>query len=365
LDVDSENIDFDLDTPAELAYIPCVNHNLELCLKDAFKKIKKFDNLKKKIAKFVVKCRKSTIIATSLESMKKTIQKNNTTRWNSIKTLLHSYNNITDDELNVLLSVLKEVDQRSVKLTLVERQMARELEIVFDDFLYASKEFQSKEVTSSLVYPAISYLKSHLVKDLHKFKYTKELRQELVKSLCSRFGKQLNNEVFLFATFLDPNFGPLMLPQVLREDVISRLTSNIIKNNLDTFNSSDCQTFNSSSKKEFTDRFMRFEDNLNNKESNARRNSVESIIKDYMTDIVNFKGKCVLTFWKEKESRWLCLSKVAKKVLGVPASSSGCERMFSIAGHVHSLKRRRMKAYIFESLVFCKLNEFVIKLIKF
>lgn len=84
-----------------------------------------------------------------------------------------------------------------------------------------------------------------------------------------------------------------------------------------------------------------------------------------MTDIVNFKGKCVLNFWKEKESRWLCLSKVAKKVLGVPASSSGCERMFSIAGHVHSLKRRRMKAYIFESLVFCKLNEYVIKLIKF
>ena len=66
-------------------------------------------------------------------------------------------------------------------------------------------------------------------------------------------------------------------------------------------------------------------------------------------------------FWKEKEPRWLCLSKVAKQVLGVPASSSGCERMFSIAGHVHSLKRRRMKAYIFESLAFCKLNEYVIR----
>ncbi len=87
-----------------------------------------------------------------------------------------------------------------------------------------------------------------------------------------------------------------MLPQVLREDVISRLTSNIIKNNLDTFNSFESQTSNSNSKDEFTDRFMRYEDNINNKESNARRNSVESVIKDYMTDIVNFKGKCVLNF---------------------------------------------------------------------
>ena len=48
---------------------------------------------------------------------------------------------------------------------------------------------------------------------------------------------------------------------------------------------------------------MRYEDNLNNKESNARRNSVESVIADYMTDIVNFKGKCVLKFWKEKMAK--------------------------------------------------------------
>ena len=98
--------------------------------------------------------------------------------------------------------------------------------------------------------------------------------------MCSRFGKQLNNEV-RYATFLDPNFGQIILPQVPREDVISRLTSNIIRNNLDTFNSPDSHTFNSNSKKEFTDRFMIYEDNLNNKESNAQRNSVESIIRDY------------------------------------------------------------------------------------
>ena len=82
--------------------------------------------------------------------------------------------------------------------------------------------------------------------------------------MCSRFGKQLNNEV-RYATFLDPNFGQIILPQVPREDVISRLTSNIIRNNLDTFNSN--------SKKEFIDRFMRYEENLNNKESNSRRNT--------------------------------------------------------------------------------------------
>ena len=79
--------------------------------------------------------------------------------------------------------------------------MARELECVFDDFLYASKKFQSNGFTSSLVYPAISYLKNNLVKNIQTQKYTKEIRQELVKSLCKRFGAQLNNDIYLFATY--------------------------------------------------------------------------------------------------------------------------------------------------------------------
>ena len=52
---------------------------------------------------------------------------------------------------------------------------------------------------------------------------TKEIRQELVKSLCKRFGKQLNNEVFLFATYLDPHFGPTSLPTELRETVVEKI----------------------------------------------------------------------------------------------------------------------------------------------
>ena len=79
-----------------------------------------------------------------------------------------------------------------------------------------------------------------------------------------------------------------------------------------------------------------------------------------MTDIATFKiskDVSVLTYWREKQPRWERLAKIAKKVLGVPASSSGVERMFSIAGHIFSCKRRRMKAKLFEKLVFCKLNE--------
>jgi hypothetical protein len=47
---------------------------------------------------------------------------------------------------------------------------------------------------------------------------------------------------------------------------------------------------------------------------------------------------------------------VARKVLGVPASSSDGERDFSISGHIYSPKRRRMDPKIFATLVYLKLN---------
>ena len=51
------------------------------------------------------------------------------------------------------------------------------------------------------------------------------------------------------------------------------------------------------------------------------------------------------------------LSRLARKYLSVQASSAECERMFSISGHIFSLKRRRMSINLFISLVLLKLNQ--------
>ena len=64
-----------------------------------------------------------------------------------------------------------------------------------------------------------------------------------------------------------------------------------------------------------------------------------------------------LDFWKQNEFRFEVLAKLAKKYLGVQASSASVERMFSIAGHIYSLKRRNLKVSNFMTLVFLKLNE--------
>ena len=76
-------------------------------------------------------------------------------------------------------------------------------------------------------------MKSNLVKDINQFKHTKEIRQEFVKCLSDRFNNQLNSEVFLFATFLGPHYGPNTLPKETRVKVIECLVENIVKNHCD------------------------------------------------------------------------------------------------------------------------------------
>ena len=51
---------------------------------------------------------------------------------------------------------------------------------------------------------------------------------------------------------------------------------------------------------------------------------------------------------------------MTKKVPEVPTSSSGCERIFSITVNIFSIKRPRLKAKLFECLVFCKQTNFTV-----
>jgi hypothetical protein len=51
------------------------------------------------------------------------------------------------------------------------------------------------------------------------------------------------------------------------------------------------------------------------------------------------------------------LSILAKKFLGVPASSAAVERMFNISGHILTNRRRKTGVELFQNLVYLKLNE--------
>jgi hypothetical protein len=63
-----------------------------------------------------------------------------------------------------------------------------------------------------------------------------------------------------------------------------------------------------------------------------------------------------LKFWSDNAIHFPILATLAKKYLSVPASTAAVERMFSIAGHIFSIKRRRLGSQLFSLLVFFKVK---------
>ena len=65
---------------------------------------------------------------------------------------------------------------------------------------------------------------------------------------------------------------------------------------------------------------------------------------------------CPLLWWKINKTRFPVLSKLARKYLAIPATSTLSERLFSEAGNIMTIKRTQLAPNILENLVFCKKN---------
>jgi hypothetical protein len=59
-----------------------------------------------------------------------------------------------------------------------------------------------------------------------------------------------------------------------------------------------------------------------------------------------------LSFWKKMHSSYPVLSKVAARVLGVPAASAAVEREFSLAGNIITQKRSKLSPDAVNDMVF-------------
>ena len=89
-------------------------------------------------------------------------------------------------------------------------------------------------------------------------------------------------------------------------------------------------------------------------ESDASCTSTETC--DYLQVPSLPMDKNPATFWKENQKMYPMLAIIAKDVLGVPASSSAVERLFSIAGKVFSPERCRLTDSRFKQLMFIRCN---------
>ncbi len=84
---------------------------------------------------------------------------------------------------------------------------------------------------------------------------------------------------------------------------------------------------------------------------------MDNKIDEYLNAINNLDEVDTLMWWKSNQFRFLIIADLAKKYLGVQATSAGPERMFSIVCHIFAENRRKLGVRTFPDLVVLKLNE--------
>lgn len=224
--------------------------------------------------------------------------------------------------------------------------MLSELESLLTMFELITDEFQSNKVSISRVYPCIDSLKTKLHENLTEAVYTRDLTTDLIASLHKRFGDLVNNDIFKIATFLDPNFGPFSFPSDERTEVIRKIKRKVSGNTVISTPSKRLEK-KTQSRKLF---YKTYKDNM----PEEVISDIDSSIASYTQFLNETDYEDALQFWKIHETKWPNLANLAKKYLGVQATSASVERMFSISGHIFSNKRRRTGVKLFEMLVFFK-----------
>lgn len=192
--------------------MPCLAHNIQLVIKDAFILDNQYSTLIKHVSQNIVtKSKNSLIIAEELRKMNVKLNKKNATRWNSILFMIRSALKLTPEDYKKIRSEMPTRNEKERKvrekfsLKQKERDMLEELKEVLEAFEFVTDELQSNKINISRVYPAITYLKRKLSRN--DSVYTIDLRKNMLNSLIKRFDSILDDDLVIFSTLLDPNFG--------------------------------------------------------------------------------------------------------------------------------------------------------------
>ncbi len=341
--------------------MPCAAHNIQLVLKDGLQLDEVMTKLIDKVSKEIVsKSKFSSYVAEELLKFRKKFAKRVVTRWNSILFMIRSVLKLTPVEFATIRSKMpkKTTQQKEARdkfnISDTERKMLEELKVVLEWFEWVTDELQSNDVSISKVLPCITFLQ-HKLTEVDFDIYTRQLRTDLMKSLSKRFGNFITDDACVISTFLDPNFGIESFPKNKRGEVEAK-----IKRLLDAFDSVKEQDGKKDhpvvAKRKANYIFFNDENDCSD-EKQVLLDKNDQAIKEYGRICQGHNHECVLTFWKQYQSAFPGLSRLAKKYLGVQASSAAVERMFSISGFIFSERRRRLGAQFFENLVLLKLNE--------
>jgi hypothetical protein len=217
---------------------------------------------------------------------------------------------------------------------------------VLELFEWVSNELQTNKVSISRVYPSIISLKEDLLFDIESYRFTQDLRKALHKSLVKRFDNLfLDDDLYVIATFLDPNHGLNAFPDEMKAKVRRCVKKVMLVKATPVI--ADKKPHKK--KVERNNKYKKFPSSQPISIP-VQLDNQDIVLDSYLGALETNQLVCPLYFWKKNEFVYPELAELAKKYLSVPASSC-VERMFSIAGHIFSFKRRRLGIQVFSDLV--------------
>ena len=283
-------------------------------------------------------------------------------RWGSVKASTESFLNHKDDAdkeefanfeaVNAALRGLKpktKADKEKIQkliFSLDEMVVVKNLHKFLKSLdVYATNLGGNFYVTSSVVIPTLKSIEHHLKPNMNDPRYIADIKRIMLSDLLERMKKNINFPFMIKASALDPRFKKLkFIPSAQREAVFNSLK---LEADL-AFYGKDVGSSQDSSKNEEDDnkpaKKQRVEVNYDisdsdEEEEDTSQSNVTKEIERYKKEEQNPEAD-PLAWWREREKSYPILSRLAKRILCVPATSVEAERRFSDLGLL--LTKRRL-----------------------
>ena len=338
--------------------LSCSAHNLQLAVNKALQDTE-LQSVVQKASSIVGHFNHSTFAISALQKYQKQLNlpvvrliQCVKTRWNSVYFMLMRLN----EQKTAIAAVINDRSVTAVRKAVSLEISQQEWQII-DEICCVLKPLQvatttlraDKVVTSSSVLPVIfSLVQKFLVLSGAELPVINTLKSRIATELRSRFNldsDEIIHTPFALASFLDPRFKNMsFLPDQQRQEVASVLHSLASSSSTGLVQ----VTLNPTA--------LDFLLGADDQESKENTPTGTSEVQRYMLELQINRNEDPLKWWYNNESRYPCLSLIAKKYLCIPATSASSERVFSTSGNIVTHKRSTLTSENVQSLVFLNYN---------
>ncbi|XP_061170062.1 E3 SUMO-protein ligase ZBED1-like [Saccostrea echinata] len=282
------------------------------------------------------------------------------TRWNSSHSMIERLceqrrvlNDIMLDEK------ITKKDHASLLLKDHEWDLLDQLSVFFKDFSEVTT-FMSTEshVSLSHIYPIVCGLirKNSIVNSDNPI--IRKARESVISELQRRYSptdEDIGKSILILASFLDPKYKALNFlskeqKKVCMGEIESRMDDIPLRDSIPSSNDDSQPPAKRARKPSGIDYLTQFSPE---KEKSTRENELENYLSDRIQP-----NEDPLLWWRKNEEKYPVLSKLAKKFLGVPATSVPPERFFSSAGLIITKLRNRLSSELVDKIIFLHKNKF-------